>query len=204
MSTSRRYRSDLRASQARETRRRIRQSARELFIDQGFANTTVTQIADGAGVAPQTVYSTYKSKGGVVRAMLEDLEESAEQGEWEARISAEADPRRQLGLFVEWIRTLFEVGAPIIRASNSALGDPDVRAMRSQGDANRLAGTTALSEHWNQGNALRPGIDPTDAAERLWLLTSPEVYMLATDDLGWSADTYQQWLTSVLERELLA
>jgi hypothetical protein len=84
------------------------------------------------------------------------------------------------------------------------MGDPDVSAMIGQGDANRLGGTTALSELWARSGALREGLEPKDAAERLWLLTSSEQYLLAIDVLGWTADTYQRWLTSMLERELLA
>lgn len=204
MSTNRPYRSSLRAEQAEETRRRIRQSARELFASQGFAHTTISEIAEGAGVATQTVYSAYKSKGGVVRAMLQDLEESADQSGWEARIRAEPDPHRQLELFITWICTLFGIGAPIIRASAAAMSDPDVSAMTAQGDTNRLGGTTALSEHWVQIGALRPGLEPKDAAEQLWLLTSAEQYLYAIDVLGWTSDTYRRWLTSMLERELLA
>lgn len=204
MSTGRPYRSRLRTEQADETRRRIRQSARNLFADQGFTNTTIAQIAEGAGVATQTVYSAYKSKGGVVRGMLEDLEESADQDEWVKRIRAESDPHRQLGVFVTWIRTLFEMGAPILRAAIAALGDSDVAALRAQGDANRLGGTTALAEHWAQIGALRPGLESGEAAQRLWLLTSPEQYLLATDELGWSPGDYQDWITSMAQRELLA
>lgn len=204
MSTGRPYRSSLRAEQAEETRRRIRQSARQLFASQGFAQTTVAEIADGAGVATQTVYSAYKSKGGVVRAMLEDLEETANQTGWEARIRAEPDPHRQLELFITWICTLFGTGAPILRSLRAAMSDPDVSAMAAQGDANRLGGTTALSEHWAQTGALRQGLDPKDAAERLWLLTSSEQYLLAIDVLGWTPVDYQRWLTSMLDREMLA
>ena len=85
----------------------------------------------------------------------------------------------------------------------TAIGDPDVAALRAQGDANRLGGTTQLSEHWAQVGALTPGLDPVAAAQRLWLLTSPEQYLLATDELGWSPDDYESWLTSMLQRELL-
>jgi len=43
----------------------------------------------------------------------------------------------------------------------------------------------------------------TDAAERLWLLTSVEQYLLATDALSSSPDEYERWLGDLLNRELL-
>jgi AcrR family transcriptional regulator len=204
MSTPRSYRSSLRVEQADETRRRIRQSARDLFIAQGFSNTTVVQIAKGAGVAPQTVYSVYQSKGGVVRAMLEDLEEVADQKGWEAKIRAEPHPPRQLELFVRWIRTLFELGAPVLRASIPAMADPNVSAFHAQGDANRLGAATALADHWAQAGALRRDLAPSAAAERLWLLTSSGQFLIAIDVLNWTPDAYERWLTEILQRELFA
>jgi AcrR family transcriptional regulator len=96
VSTNRPYRSTLREEQAQETRLRIRKSARRLFAAQGFTETTINQIADDAGVAPQTIYAVFGSKGAIVGEMLQDLETSADIGAWVAKMIAEGDPRRQL------------------------------------------------------------------------------------------------------------
>lgn len=203
VSTARPYRSSLRAEQAEQTRLRIRQAARERFERQGFADTTIAQIAESAGVAAPTVYATYGSKGGLVGAMLEELEEAADQAGWEARIRAETDPVRQLHLFVTWIRTLFEAGAPVIRAATDARSDPDVAAMMAQGDANRLGATSELAEYWKECGVLRPGLEPPEAARTLWLLTSAEQFLLATDRLGWSPAKYERWLAALASHVIL-
>lgn len=178
-------------------------SARKLFAAHGFSETTIAQIAGDAGVAPQTIYAVFGSKGGIVGEMLEDLEESADIDTWVARIIAEGDPHRQLRIFVSMHRTLFEQGAPILRAAMAARNEPDVAAMADRGDANRRSGTMQLAQMWLQREALREGLESTDAAERLWLLTSPEQYLLATDRLGWSPDRYEQWLGDLVDQELL-
>lgn len=203
MSSDREYRSSLRAERAAETRLRIRRSARALFEEQGFAGTTVAQIADAAGVAAPTVYSTFGGKAGVVGAMLEDLAATADQPAWVQRVRAEQDPDRQLDLFVTWLRTMFESGAPILRAALAARSDPDVAAMRTRGDENRRRATTELTGAWARTGALRPGLEPEEAAHTLWLLTSVEQYLLATEDLGWSPDRYEQWLGSLARLALL-
>jgi len=204
MSTNRPYRSTLREEQANETRLRIRKSARRLFSTQGFTETTIAQIAEDAGVAPQTVYAVFGSKGGIVGEMLEDLEDSADRDAWVARMVAEGNPHRQLRIFVSWIRTLFEAGAPILRAVAAARHEPDVAATADRGDENRRSGTTQLAQVWSSKGALRQGLGPRNAAQRLWLLTSVEQYLLAIDGLGWSPDEYEQWLGDLLDRELLA
>jgi AcrR family transcriptional regulator len=203
MSTSRPYRSSLREERALETRLRIRKSARKLFAARGFAKTTINEIAEDAGVAPQTVYSVFGSKGGIVAAILEDLQESAGESARVAEIVSEEDPHRQLRLFVSWTRTFFEQGAPVIRAVLTAQSAPDVAALADQGDQNRRYGTRELTGMWASRGALRDGIEHEEADQRLWLLTSAEQYMLATDKLRWSPDQYEQWLGDLLERELL-
>ena len=203
MSTSRPYRSTLREEQAQETRLRIRKSARRLFAAQGFTETTITQIADDAGVAPQTIYAVFGSKSAIVGEMLQDLETSADIGAWVAKMIAEGDPHRQLRIFVSMNRTLFEKGAPILRAAMAARSEPEVAALIERGDGSRRVGTTQLTQIWSRQEALREGLKPTDAAELLWLLTSVEQYLLATDGLGWSSDHYEQWLGDLLDREML-
>ena len=203
MSTPRPYRSTLREERARETRLRIRKSARRLFAARGFSETTIVQIADGAGVAPQTIYAVFGSKGGVVAEMLEDLEESAGIDAWVAKMTIEGDPHRQLRLFVSMNRSLFEKGAPILRAAIAARSEPEVAVFAERGDANRRLGTTQLTQMWSHRGGLHKELEPADAAERLWLLTSVEQYLLATDVLGWSPDRYEQWLGDLLDQELL-
>lgn len=202
MSISRPYRSALREQRAEETRLRIRESARKLFASQGFAETTITQIADHAGVSPQTVYAVFGTKGGIVGAMLEYLEESVGIESWVTRMVSEADPRKQLRLFVAMNRSMFENGAPILRAALAARSDPEVAALAERGDSNRRQGTTKLCQMWASKGALRTRLKQSEAAERLWLLTSVEQFLNATEGLGWPPDRYERWLGDLLEREL--
>ncbi len=203
MTGSRPYRSTLRDERAQETRIQIRRGARELFAARGFAGTTIAQIAEKAGVSVQTVYAVFGGKAGIVGAMLEDIEQAADEDAWVARIVAEENPRRQLGLFVSFNRTLFEAGAPILRALMAARTDADVAAVAERGDRKRREGTSQLVAGLASKGVLREGLKPRDAADRLWLLTSAEQYMLATDELGWSPSRYERWLGDLLEAELL-
>jgi hypothetical protein len=100
-------------------------------------------------------------------------------------------------------RTLFEEGAAILRAAMAARSEPEVAALIERGDGSRRVGTTQLTQIWSRQEALREGLKPTDAAELLWLLTSVEQYLLATDGLGWAPDRYEQWLGDLLDQELL-
>src|SRR5215208_4214095 len=58
-----------RRERARLQRERTLERARELFLGQGYAATTVESIADAAGVSVATVYKTYGGKAGLVREL---------------------------------------------------------------------------------------------------------------------------------------
>lgn len=203
MSRSRSYRSPIRDKAAAQTRLKIREAARHLFSTVGFTETTITEIAESAGVATQTVYAVYRTKGAIVASILESIEEAADMDTRAAEIFGADDPHVQLMLFVSWIRTLFESSEPVLRAAFNALGDPDVAAFASSGDSKRLEGCGALVAIWSDSGSLRAGLDPQEATDQFWLLTGPRQYLAAVDTLGWTANDYEQWLHQLLNRELL-
>jgi TetR/AcrR family transcriptional regulator, regulator of cefoperazone and chloramphenicol sensitivity len=198
------YHSSLRAEQARQTRIKVRQAARELFAQKGFAATTIDAIATHAGVSSATVYAAFESKAGIVSAMLEDLEETVDIGGLLQEVFTEPDPRRQLRLFVAAHCILFESGADILRSAMQALQSPEVVAMAERGDANRRGVINNLVRQWRRTGALRPGLTVADAGDRMWLLTTVAGYLTAVDQLGWSPERYQSWLGDLLETELFA
>jgi TetR/AcrR family transcriptional regulator, regulator of cefoperazone and chloramphenicol sensitivity len=203
MSTSRDYRSSLRDEQARETRAKIRAAARELFTKQGFAATTIADIARAAGVSQPTIYAAYESKAGVVSAMLEEMEEAADIGPRLQAVFTAPDPREALTLWVEAHCVLFDGGRDVLRAAILASEHEGVRKLMERGDSHRRDVIDALVQQWSRQHALRPVLDPTEASEQMWLLTTVEGFLNAIDRVGWTPARYQEWLTALLERELL-
>jgi AcrR family transcriptional regulator len=201
--TLNRYSSPLREEQARETRRRIQDAARGLFEESGFAATTIIEIARRAGVSPATIYATFVSKAGIVASMLAHLEEAAGMDERIPEMVAEEDPHRGIALFVAGNRAVFEVGHVILRAAYDAMGIPEVRDLALAGDANRRVGVDNMVARWHKAGVIRPHLTRKEAAETMWLLTSVEQYLLATDVLGWSGEAYELWLRTMLTDVLL-
>src|SRR5919201_697161 len=99
---TRRYDSPRRREQAAATRREILGAAQRLFERDGYAATTMAAIAAEANIAPKTVYVTFETKSGVLRALWNLLLRGerddvpvAEQ-EWYRAVLDESDPERQL------------------------------------------------------------------------------------------------------------
>lgn len=204
VSSSRPYQSSLRDERARETRLRIRRSARELFASNGFTETTIAQIADRAGVSQQTIYKAFGTKAAIVAEMLEELEESEARMRILERLLVEEDPHAQLRLFVSMHRTMFEDGIDIVRAALAARSEPDVAELTRRGDTARRDGTMRLASAWEAKGALRSGLTAPHAAEILWLLSTADQFVTAIEGLGWEPDQYEQWLSNLLTAELLA
>ncbi len=53
-----------------------------MFVEDGFYSATVDEIARRADVARATVYHQFRSKVGVLEAVISDFEQRAGLGEW--------------------------------------------------------------------------------------------------------------------------
>ena len=56
------YDATRRRAQARETQRAVLRAAHDLFVEQGYGRTTIAQVAERAGVSPETIYATFENK----------------------------------------------------------------------------------------------------------------------------------------------
>ena len=71
VNTRRRYDSSGRRERAQQTRDQITDIARELFLSDGYTDTTVAAIAAAAHVSVETIYKGFGGKPGLVGAIIE-------------------------------------------------------------------------------------------------------------------------------------
>ena len=197
------YDSPVRRRQAKQTRLRITTGARELFVEHGFAGTTITAIAERAGVAPQTVYATFGSKAAVLHALLTGMEEAAGAAAWRDTIAKETDPARLLQAFAHWTASMLGTSKDLIAAARGATSDPALLDLAAEGDAHRRKALESLVARIARADALRHGLSRADAVDRAWLLTGVEPFLSAVGVCGWSERTYAEWLAELLRQQLL-
>ncbi len=197
------YLSHVRQERAEDTRLRIAAAAQCLFAERGFAGTTVANIAARAQVAVPTVYATFGSKGAIVRALLLQMERNADSTGWAQRIAQETNPHQKLAAFAQWTAALFSSSKATIHLANGAAADSAIIELREEGDRNRREGLRAVINSLGQANALPTGLSAERALDRAWMLTGVEFYLSATEGCGWTDDEYEQWLTALLQQQLL-
>jgi AcrR family transcriptional regulator len=206
------YTSPLRAEQAAATRTRILDSARALFVEQGYPATTLTQVAEAAGVAADTVLHIFGSKKGLLKTVL-DVTVGGDEAQVPVldrpgpqAMRRETDQRRQVAMLARGITEQAERIQPIDDILRSAaLVDADARALRDdlQLRQRRQAITQVVS--WISANGdLKNKMNVENATDIVWTMTSPEVHHLLRDQCGWDAERYQAWLHDTLESALLA
>lgn len=207
---TRKYNSSRRQEQARQTRLQIAEAARLLFLDKGYAGTSIEAIAEKAEVAPETIYATFKNK----RNVLSFVFDIAIGGDDEdihllnrpdpQAVLNETDPHRQLTLFARDITKILHRAAPMFETLRiAAKTEPEIAELVQRLLRERMANMNMVTKSVAANGSLREGLNRTRATEVIWSMTSPELYLLLTRDLHWADEQYIQWLTDTLIRLVL-
>lgn len=166
-----------------------------------FTATTIAAIATEAGVSQQTIYASFGSKPALVRAILQQMEESADATTWRERITSENDPAQILTAFAQWTRAFFEASSPSFEIAQQAA--PELTELMAQGDQHRRQALESLVARLAATGALSISISEREAVDRAWLLTGIHLYLDATLTCGWTPDAYASWLAESLKQQLL-
>ena len=113
----------VKTSKAEETRNRILDAALELFRDKGFAQTSMRDIADRAGVATGAAYYYYRSKEDLVLAFYMRTDQEAAELFERAIASSKKLEKRMRGL-IEAKFSQFEEHRALLTALLKAGVDP--------------------------------------------------------------------------------
>jgi AcrR family transcriptional regulator len=204
----RRYDAGRRRARAEESRRRILDTARRLFLAHGYAATTVAAVAAEAGISAESVYKAFGSKARLVLALFHDS--VAGQGPESAEVRAdrlsesEGDPRRRLRGFGALVAEVTPRVAPVmllVRAAAEA--DAELRAVWEQMLAERLDRMAGHARRLADEGHLRPGVSVEEARDVLWLYSAPELYELMVLRRQWSADRFGAWVGEAYVHALL-
>jgi len=210
-SPKRKYDSSRRQAQADETRRQMLTAAHKLFIERGYAGATIEAIAAAAGVAPETIYAVFKNKGRILVSLINFL--SATRAEERVPLLERAGPqavarehnqRRQLKIFAQVVANNLEGNASISEIILvAAKTDHDIKKIMQQLIKQRRQHMAVAVQQIASNGPFRENMDEAYATDTVWTLTSPEVFLLLTRDLGWAKEKYAQWLAETLIRVLL-
>ena len=206
MSTSKRiYDLDYRRSLAEATRMKIADAARKLFVQNGYASTSVKSIAAEAGVSEPTVYTRFGSKKAIIEAIMDSMDTEAGVFELlEALGAAAGDPGKQLDLVVEFDLRLFEQNLDVYQvASQASSSEPALAAVLEEGKARGRAGRAVILQAAEDAGVLRPGLSVVDANDIFGVIVNSATYSEMVVHCGWRPDRFEAWLKTAVRQFLL-
>jgi AcrR family transcriptional regulator len=204
------YEGAVRQARTRRTRAAVVEVAKGLFVERGYAATTIEAISDRSDTPQATVYRLFSSKLGILKAVLDvsvggDDEAVAMVDRPQVRVLlSDEDPKKQLAGFVALLREVMARVGPVHRIlADAARSDEDAASLLAEIARQRHEGQRRIARLLARSGALRPGLRERDAADIVHALASPEMYGLLVFDRGWSGERYEKWLRSILIDQLL-
>jgi AcrR family transcriptional regulator len=206
----REYRSPLREASARATRDAIIGAATRLFVEQGYAASSVDAIAEAAGVSRATVFATFGGKAALLKAaydvaLVGDDEPIALPDRARSKeVQAQPDAARLLEGYAEILTDISGRLAPIYEAvRGGASADPEAREVWEKIQTERRIGGTNVVKLITARKALRKDLDREAAGDLVWVLNDPGLYFMLVHRRRWSPARFQSWLAETLKTQLL-
>lgn len=204
----RKYSSAVRDEQAARTRTRILEAASELFLERGYARTTIKDIAVRADVARDTVHAIFGNKARVLTALIDlrlvpdDAVANVTQRQDAQAIRNEMDQRKQIELFAKFIAGISTELRPVFEILRTASAvEPEMANVFEEMNRFRLDNMQTYAKWIAARGPLR--VTTRRAGEIIWALASLDVARMLCDEIGWTQSQHARWLTDTLIRTLL-
>jgi AcrR family transcriptional regulator len=201
----------LRAARVAENEERIVRAAHELFVRDGYRATTLTAVADAAGVAHRTVYVRFGTKAALLKrvidvALVGDLAPiDVVSREWYGTATTAPTLDERIAAFAEGSARLMVSAADVIAVAREA--EPAEPLLAAAARAGRAATRDAIQAFWARAHddgLLAAGCDLSWLADTTSALAHAETYLLMRETLRMTPKRYQEWLATTWRRMAVA
>lgn len=203
------YVSAARAERARQTRKHVIEAATRLFVQQGYATTTMRGIAAAARVSIPTVELLFGTKAQLLHVVMDvaiagdDEPVPVLSRPW----AIEAESAQNLGDFLSAVAQVIgeaqaRSAGVLLAAYEAARSDPDIQILIADRESQRQGTASWIVDGVTVRSPLRPGLDRAGAIDMVWMLMDPVVFSRLTRHRGWSLDRYASWFADSVIRLL--
>lgn len=197
----------LRAARVAANEERIVCAAHELFARNGYQATTLTAVADAAGVAHRTVYVRFGTKAALLKrvidvALVGDLAPiDVVSREWYRTATTAPTLEARIAALATGSAELMASAADVIAVAREA--EPAEPLLAAAAHAGRAATRNAIRAFWTRARddgLLPAGCDLTWLADTTSLLAHAETYLLMRETLHMTPKRYENWLATTWRR----
>lgn len=206
-----RHRAPGRKERAAASRRRMLDAARATFIERGYHGATMTEIADRASMAVQTLSYHFGSKARLLSELLvRTVQEQVgptpplERAEWLEAVAAPVTGTELIDVFVDNAHPIMEEVSPLMHVARvGALNDEEVAEVYREHEEWRRRAFHEVATWLAEQRALRPDLSAPRATDIALTTFGPEAYVALLQDRSWTSEEISAWMKDALKRLLL-
>lgn len=165
---------------------------------------TIEAIAQRAEVSAPSVYAIFKSKAGILTAVLDQSTFGAGYEAAVEKALSATDPEKRLRFAAGIARQIHDAqSATFDLLRGAGVVAPELAKLEEQRESLRYERQEAMIVSLREAGRLRPELDHATARDIFWTFTGRDVYRMLVRERGWSSEKYQGWLADSLVRALL-
>lgn len=165
---------------------------------------TIEAVAKSANVSAPTVYAIFKSKTGILTALLDQSMFGPDYEDVLRYARSAADPETRLRRAAAIARQIRSAQSAVFELMRGAgVVAPELAKLEQQRERLRYDREESVITFLRESGRLRPGLSHQTARDIFWMLTGGDVYRMLVRERGWSPKRYQDWLADTLVTSLL-
>ncbi|HTL44922.1 MAG TPA: TetR/AcrR family transcriptional regulator [Vicinamibacterales bacterium] len=185
------------------TRERICEAALRLIVKRGGVDVPLADVAKAARVSRQALYLHFRDRAALFLAVAQHADEKRGLPEAIRRLQQAPTGLDALRYMAATRATLNPEIWPLARILDGVRrDDPAAEVILQQRRVARLGACRMIVEQLARDGTLRPGLEPSMAADLLWALTSIRTWEDLVLVRGWTAAQYEERLVATLLRVL--
>jgi AcrR family transcriptional regulator len=202
---------DLRAARIADTEERIVAAARELFVRDGYAATTLAAVADAARVGHRTVYVRFGTKADLLKRVVDVAVVGDTQlidlhsRDWYQQALTAPTVAERLDRLARGVAALMARAGEIFAVAQQA--EPVEPVIAEAARAGRAASRDSLRDFFTKlhtDRLLPATVDLDWLCDTAGVLAQAHTYLLIRETLHWEPDQYRDWLLTTWNRLIAA
>lgn len=170
----------------------------------GFEGTTIEKLAQDAKVSAPTVYALFKSKLGVVRALMDEALPTHQYEALLREVNLEQTPEGLFRLAAKIARQMYDAEREQMNMFQSAsVLAPEFKILEKEREHRRYKRQEESMKRVVKEKSLKKGLTFSKAQDILWAFTGRDMYRLFVIDQGWTSNEYEKWLAQLLVKTLI-
>jgi AcrR family transcriptional regulator len=179
-------------------------AAMRLFLQHGYGVVKVSDIAEAAGVAVPTVYTSAGGKSAVLRALIDEAMRDPVVDSTLLAVRESNTGDRVIEVTARGVRMDNERYHDIIEVmATAAVADESVAATLAHSDRTYRQALAVVAQRLADLGALAPSLRVDTATDILWFYFGRGAWRLLVVGQEWSWDEAQRWLQSQAAHALL-